>query len=418
MEMLLFACLVATAVTRYGVTDLISTIKGTESPRHKERQLRLAQQHERTMAALKQRQGPTISEAVASRIAARIGAPRPPRDRSGQRAARRYFGALWDDAWTDATERHQVRHERARVGDLPRQRPARATKNAVAARAARWAQRRRHGAGDPDAGPGEPDITDAPGPQPAAGTEHTDNHGQPMTDRDDQLGEDLADDEQEQTEPPAGRGCDFTVSTATPYGEKCGHAAAGKWHEGDDEWFCAGHMGDEDAAAEMSICPRCGVWHDYRSPRCGSCDFLMASDYLLDPDDPDPTDPDDDPSPEGAEQPASPLATIHPIGATTTMQTGEIYNPESALADATAISGEVSQLVSHLDASHGALAQRGVSGAPLDAYAQMLDAAQSLVAAADTAASSFTGHQDIHDVVHSDDTVGDGDYLELAQTNR
>lgn len=91
-------------------------------------------------------------------------------------------------------------------------------------------------------------------------------------------------------EPPAGRGCDFLVANDTPGGEYCGRPVTGKRHEGDDEWFCDGHMGDEDAAAEMSICPRCGVWHDYRSPRCGGCDFLMASDYILDPDDDPPDD--------------------------------------------------------------------------------------------------------------------------------
>ncbi len=78
-------------------------------------------------------------------------------------------------------------------------------------------------------------------------------------------------------EPPADRGCDYLVSTATPYGEYCGRPATGKWHEGDDEWFCAGHMGDEDAAAEMHICPRCFTEYpeDWDEPDCGQCGWSL-----------------------------------------------------------------------------------------------------------------------------------------------
>jgi len=398
--MLILAMLVATAVTRYGVTDLIATVRGTESPRHRERVQRVKLAHEREMARLAQRQGPTITEAVAQRIAHRIAQPKPPKDRTGQRPARVYFGRLWEDGWNDAVDRHHRRHDRARAGDLPRQRAARRVRETVARwRTARSADRVQRTA-PPDAevptGPAGAHPHDDPPTGPAGGQDHNQEE-----DRDDVTPEDQAD---------AEHTCDYLISTDTPYGRYCGKPAVGKWHDDDDEWFCAAHMGDPDAAAEQSICPRCFAWADYRNAQCGSCDLPLSS-----PDDPavaaeDEHDQDD--------EPADPPASHNTEGNTITMQTGEIYNPESALADATSISAEIEQLVAHLDASHGALAERGVTGAPLDAYAAMLDAANSLVAAANTAASSFTNHQEIHDVVHSDDTVGDGEYLELAQTGR
>lgn len=138
MEPFLFSLITAWALVRYGVTDLVATAKGTESPRYRERAQRLAQQHERQMARL--RAGPTIGQAVAARIAHRIAQPKPPRDWSGQRPFRRFLGEWWDDAWNHATESRHRHYERKEAGDLPRQRAARATRDAFG----RWRDQRRH----------------------------------------------------------------------------------------------------------------------------------------------------------------------------------------------------------------------------------------------------------------------------------
>jgi hypothetical protein len=61
----------------------------------------------------------------------------------------------------------------------------------------------------------------------------------------------------------------------------CGDPAVGKWHEQDDEWFCAAHMGDPDAGRAKAICPRCFSHVDYSAhdddpePRCDSCDWPL-----------------------------------------------------------------------------------------------------------------------------------------------
>ncbi|MQA63914.1 MAG: hypothetical protein GEU86_21165 [Actinophytocola sp.] len=138
MEPFLFSLLVAWGLVRYGVTDLVATARGTESPRYRERRQRLALQHERKMARLQT--GPTIGQAVASRIAHRIAHPKPPRDRSGQTPFRRFMGDWWEDSWNYATERRLRHHERKQTGDLPRQKAARATKDAFD----RWRTERRH----------------------------------------------------------------------------------------------------------------------------------------------------------------------------------------------------------------------------------------------------------------------------------
>lgn len=143
MEPFLFSLLVAWGLVRYGVTDLVATARGTESPRSRERRERMALQHERHMARL--RTGPTIGQAVASRIAHRIAHPKPPRDRRDQGPLRRFLGQWWEDSLNYATERRHRHHERKTLGDLPRQRAARATWEAFD----RWrvARRHRHPAG-------------------------------------------------------------------------------------------------------------------------------------------------------------------------------------------------------------------------------------------------------------------------------
>lgn len=139
MEPFIFSLVMAWALVRYGVTDLVATTRGTESPRHRERRQRLTQQHERRMARMSH--GPTIGQAVAGRIARRIAEPRPPRDRSGERPFRRFLGEWWDDSWNHATEARHRHYDRKQSGDLPRQRAARAVRDACGRGWRQWRDR-------------------------------------------------------------------------------------------------------------------------------------------------------------------------------------------------------------------------------------------------------------------------------------
>jgi len=143
MEPVIFSLLVAWALVRYGATDLVATARGTESPRYRERRERQALQHERWMA--RTQRGPTIGQAVATRVANRIAHPKPPRDRTTQGPFRRFLGEWWEDSWNHATERRHRHHERKHVGDLPRQRAWRTTQRACRHAYRQWCRdRRRH----------------------------------------------------------------------------------------------------------------------------------------------------------------------------------------------------------------------------------------------------------------------------------
>lgn len=72
-------------------------------------------------------------------------------------------------------------------------------------------------------------------------------------------------------------GCAYLVSTTVPAGQRCERPAAGRWQEQDDEQFCAAHLGDDVAAADLSICPRCFCHTNYDAawPECGSCGHTL-----------------------------------------------------------------------------------------------------------------------------------------------
>lgn len=128
MEPVIFSLLLAWALVRYGVTDLVATARGTESPRYRERRERMALRHERTMARIQT--GPTIGQAVAGRIARRIAETKPPRDRSQQGAFRRFLRQWWEDSWNHATEARHSHYDRKRAGELFRQSAASACRHA------------------------------------------------------------------------------------------------------------------------------------------------------------------------------------------------------------------------------------------------------------------------------------------------
>lgn len=156
MEPVIFSLLVAWALVRYGVTDLVATARGTESPRYRERRERLALQHERQMARMQT--GPTIGQAMATRIAHRIAHPKQPQDRTAQGPFLRFLGEWWEDAWNHATEKRHRHHERKHAGDLPRQRAWRATQHTCRHAYQKWRHHRRATTG----GRGATAATDTP----------------------------------------------------------------------------------------------------------------------------------------------------------------------------------------------------------------------------------------------------------------
>lgn len=157
MEPFVFALLMAWALVRYGVTDLVATVNGTESPRYRERQQRLTQQHERTIARLQT--GPTVGQAVAGRLAQRIAHPKPPTDRSEHHPLRRFLSQWWEDSWNHATERRHRHHERKHHGKLPRQRAAHKVKESCRHWYQRWRARPRTTEPDPDGATGTSSST-------------------------------------------------------------------------------------------------------------------------------------------------------------------------------------------------------------------------------------------------------------------
>lgn len=348
--MLFLAMLVATAAVRYGVTDLVATVRGTESPRHRERQRRLELAHQREMARLQARQGPTIGEAVAGRIASRIAEPKPPRDRSGQRPARAYFGRLWEDSWNDAVDRHERRHERAKAGDLPRQRAARKAREAARLRWDRYQTRRREQAGGQ--GPAASWTAERADPVDEPGDE-------PHSPQDDVVDAEIVDDE-----PPRGRPEEQHRAEPSPA------PTAGP---GDDPQDGPAHEPDPPTpAAQTPLATVHPITHTE-----GDITTMTA-----------------------------------PTGQNLT--SGETVDPESALAFSQGIGNVAQALYAELETSVANLTELGVKGAPIDKLASMQEAAQTLVSESEEASQYFSGHAEIADVAQSDETVGGGRYIGIG----
>lgn len=461
MEMLFLAMLVATAVTRYGVTDLVATVKGTESPRHRERAQRAQLAHEREMTRLRNRHGPTIGEAVAGRIAHRIAEPKPPRDRSGQRPARAYFGRLWEDSWNDAVHRHDRRHERAQAGDLPRQRAARKAQEAVRLRWQRYQSRRDQHAGegqgaaawtaertDPGAAPSRDDTAGPPAPQDVVDAEVVDDEPQhdprcrdgliggrigcpdciEVLRRDGHEGTDqqleamLIDRHDGYTDEP-GDEDDSGIERSPDAARWAGGPAVehDRYLVTDDrgtirrDWTSTRAEAEEIAARARAR--RAELWPDGNAPGELTIERLLGSD-------PEPDDEDPDPPPTPAA--AAPLATVHPIahneGDITTMTapssqnlaSGETVDPESAKAFSDGIGHVANQLYAELETSEANLTELGVTGGPIERLASMKEAAETLVTASAEASEYFSGHADIAEVAQSDETVGGGRYIGIG----
>lgn len=438
MEMLILAMLIATAVVRYGVTDLVATARGTESPRHRERMRRTELEHERAVARGRNRSGPTIGEAVATRIASRVAAPKPPKDRSGSGPFRQYVGSVWEDSWNHAVDRRRERHERkaaealrahdsgSSVGfdhDPPPAAEAPSTTwdgqqyecdgtcvNSNTEDACGscdgsghrvWNFGHEHGHSPcPECNPDGPrwvrprlepvgqdeDLLLPPDDTGVGGGRYA-----PM-DRA------LADDEDRSGNDPHKPFAEYTDAEWRRYYAWSARALRRHADEDDatgreprevtDRWRAAAEQFEQDSRGEtinhnggttMTAWDNSGYW--------GS-------------------------GPEGA-------AAAHRAGYEHSSPTsnggtmGEIYNPESAVADATAVSAGMGDLIAQLESSLSGLVARNVSGPPVDAYSAMIDSATAMQSTADEAVEAFKGHQEIKDVIDSDPTIGDGDYVEI-----
>lgn len=100
---LIISVLIAKYLVSYGVTDAISAWKGTESPRDRDRKARQERARSRlTSGGNGAPSGPTIGQAMSSRIAGRIANPPPKKPRGPLRT---FMSDLWGDVVDEAALR-------------------------------------------------------------------------------------------------------------------------------------------------------------------------------------------------------------------------------------------------------------------------------------------------------------------------
>jgi len=460
----MLAMLTATLVMRYGVIDLVSSVRGTTSPPAVARQRRMELAHERAMAKIAHRTGPTVGEAVAARIAARVGQPKAPKVRKDRGAFRSYLSGLWGDSWEHATTSRVRHHERKVVGDLPRQRAARAVRDAArrrveAARAARQAVDEPEPAADAD----EPLIETMPPADETmpiadldtatrarargccyyAGDGSTDEScASPVTTlirlegdpwrievcdehRDrwhtahdpDETGRYAVPVEADQS-PRPGRVGALRCIWVFDSGVRCTDPAARlcrDMHGHDTYGYCTSHahmaaasFGDEIqwhvpgvTPCTEPICPVCGQ-PGLDHPEC------VALTYG-DDDDAAPTGPPPG-GPTTPEPPSAAPTTAITDGGTMNV-TGETLDPQAGLDFTQAVQSAMADWVARIEQSVANLTQRGVSGGPIDVLNGISDALASVVGKADEGVGYFESHLQIQDVAQADETVGGEEYL-------
>ncbi len=331
----------------------VGHMRKTEPLRIAARRQYSAQAHERRMARVGRRGGrPTIAEAMSIRIAERITNPR-----GGP--ARTALTEWWADSWLWATERRRWRHARAAVGQLRRQRAARAAKQWVAAR---WAQRRAQGApkrprNDPwaRARTHQPGFTtaEASRPWPSGGDE-------------DIVDAELVEEEDNQPAQPSGPGDNPRQATAGT----------------------AGATPTESTGADGP-----------RQP-------VQPSDNTSG------NDRSDNPTAESDD-----LASVHPIRPTTdhqptrkgtvmTIQTsGETLDPAAGRAFVDSVRQSTEQIRSQVELSQATLTSRGISGEPIEHLAAVQEALSMVVATCERVIPHFERHLGIQDQVMADPTL-------------
>ena len=410
MDPLLFSILVVWAFMRYGVTDLISTARGTESPRQRDRAQRARQRHERQMArATNGHSGLTIGDAIAARIAARVEHPKEPRARG---PAGRFFAAWWADAWNDAAHRRADRHRRARAGELPRQRAWRAARDRLRQRFTPTPDPEPvHAAADgpsESAGPNSgPSATSGPSSSRFAESAEPVDDEPPSTvrataertDRPDVV--DVA-----ITSAATAEAIDAEVVDSPPPG-------SGRVPQTGSNNRTDGRLSDWYARVDGDTCETCGGSgsevdrNGQHIDACGPCRGFgkvqpgpQASVGQLAP----PTEISDT-TPEGASTMTSP---------TDTSVIGETIDPQAALSFAQGTASVAAALVAQIEQSIANLTSRGVSGPPIEQLQQMQESALAMASAATTAAGFFENHVNIQDVALSDDTLGGGQYVGIG----
>jgi len=424
MELLILAGLSATLVMRYGVIDLVSSVRGTTSPPAVARQRRMELAHERAMAKIAHRTGPTVGEAVAARVAARVGQPKAPKVRAGRGAFRTYLSGLWGDSWEHADESRVRHHERKEVGDLPRQRAARAVRDAArrrveAARAARHAVDEPEPAVDAD----EPATEAMPTADEAAPTGELPTHQCDGTCRNLNV-----------TPNGACWNCSGRKELVWNFGDGHGHTPCLVCNPDGTGWKrprldTTGtgeenrYIGLSQAVAPVAVTEMDAADEELR--RCGNCDGYGTNTDL---DDPRVTHTCRDCGGSGVNADAVPIGP--PPGESTTPElpapataithggtmtaTGETLDPQAGLDFTQAVQSAMTDWVGRIEQSVANLTQRGVTGGPIDALNAISDALASVVGQADEGVSYFESHLQIQDVAQADETVGGEDYIGIG----
>lgn len=448
MELLTLAGLLAFAIVRYGLTDLVATVKGAESPRIAERRQRAAQAHERKMARLAQRTGPTVGEAVAQRIANRIANPRGERQPG---PARQAMAQWWADTWGYAAERRSQRHERAAAGQLRRQRLARAARQ-------RW-NRRRHRGGDPARRPGwswrveregqgpRPDSSHGPDqqPRPQPGPSdttpdqpphHRPEQEEPVADRP------APDAPHEPSGPDRDPGHGPTAGPGRPAagGPQPGESPTGQAHRREQQrprddlgfdgdhpdvsgrrrnqsagdgrrkriWADAEVVGDDARPADPPVTPEVEPGPDYATGHVvieGQVEPRLALPPAPEPAGPAPAQHDQhDTDPH--------LASVHPIRkdqpmttAEHTMASGETLSPADGLAFVNSVKANQEAVFQNVELSVTTLESRRVSGEPISLLTEIQESLQMVVSKCERAAEVFERHINTQDTVLGDDTI-------------
>lgn len=436
--MFLFCILVAWAIMRYGVTDLVGVAKGNESTRHRERMARDAQSHEARMARMAL--GPTIPQAVGLRLADRIRNPKPPKDRSGTGPFRRFWGQFWSDCWDSASAGANNWHEKRK--------PTATTPGASGApdyTAPEFAVPDAVGEGDPG----------TPGPDPA----------RPMPDGTGPAANPAG------APPPGSTGSPFGATDEMPAGpprppprprSEPGAAHGGGsgysgWYEGPGE----GSPGPGYAGFP----PPSGGYAGFRPPGPtpggaaesgdGKPETIKVGEMTREPqpepppplqleagtaqenqpaeadivdaevvDDSAPANRKDNNSPSSIPDAAEPLATVIPIRATnkgvpamsapTTTQMnngGETVTPEQAIAFVDGIDATAKDILNAVQTSAANLANVKVHGPLVTALTQMQDAANQLISHAAAARTAAEEHQAVVDHANSIEGIGNGEYI-------
>jgi hypothetical protein len=401
----LFITFLIWAAARYGVLEVISHAKGTESARHQERMARMANGRM------------SIPEAIAARIADRIANPKPPATpgppgEPGSQALRNFVKGWWSDSWNAAAYRRAqaARNRQRRHDGQPPLTNGWAPPTAGGPRP---------GASGPRPG-GTETIYDPPGTRgwgggPRPGTVPPETPAEKTdeipTVRDEPAanGPDPA-----STTPPSSGGYTPPSSggyTPPPTG---GYVPPSTGGYGSRPSSGYGYTGDDSSSSGAQYVET----DDTAAPIQGT--LTRMDQGMGQPGRPALTAPPRalEAAPHTSSDPASTSTegTMPEMGSP--VAAGDIYDPASALNDARGMAAIAAHLVDYFDTRIAELQGRKVSGAPLQRYIEKRDAASSMLSSANTAAQYFANHVEIANTLQSDSTLGDQHYVGLPGAAR